>query len=100
MLIQVSGKKLAFLILMGCLALAALSAETFVFTRLDHDCAGVDCPVCLQIETAQNLLKGAGLAFVAASLADITLRANCMVKKPEFFIRGVTQVALRIKSNT
>jgi len=99
-MIMFPRKKLFLLILAALLALAALSAETFVFTHLDHDCVGADCPVCLQIEIAQNVLKGLGIAFVAASLAGFTLHINGKVRKASFFIRLFTPVALNIKSNT
>jgi len=38
--------------------LCAVLAGAFIFENPAHDCCGKDCPVCLQIEAAQRLLKG------------------------------------------
>jgi hypothetical protein len=84
-----------------CLALAALGAELFTATHLDHDCDGLDCQVCLQIESARNLLKGLGLAITAAFLAGFTVNAGHRIEKIFCrFIRPVTPVTLNVKSLT
>ncbi|GHV19963.1 hypothetical protein FACS189494_02780 [Spirochaetia bacterium] len=70
-MVQFSQKRLPLIVLTACLALAAVFAEGFVFTSLDHDCTGEHCSVCLQIEITQNLLEGLariGIFTVAACL--------------------------------
>jgi hypothetical protein len=100
-MITIPRNKIFIFSLTACLALAAISAETFVFTHIDHDCTGEDCPVCLQIEIARNALKCFALALIATPLAAYTACANQTIKKNAYyFIRLVTPVTLNIKSNT
>jgi len=64
------------LLILTALALAAVCAETFIFTHLGHDCCGEDCPVCAQIEAARRLLDG--LARLGAAALFAALCAACM----------------------
>ena len=40
-----------------CLSFSVFFSETTIYSNHDHDCIGEDCPICLQIETADNFLK-------------------------------------------
>jgi hypothetical protein len=100
-MVEFPRKRLLLIVLTACLALAALSAEIFVFTHLDHDCIGENCSVCLQIETAQSLLKGLGFVIIAASLAGLSSGANLIVKKVAYCSAYLTSpIILNVKSNT
>jgi hypothetical protein len=94
-------KRLLSIALAACLAFAALSAEIFTLTHIDHDCDGLDCPVCLQIDIAQNALKALALAFIAAVLAGFTLRAKFAAQQIyRYFTCLMTPITLHVKSNT
>jgi hypothetical protein len=94
-------KRLLLIVLAVCLALAALSAEVFVLTHIDHDCEGEECPVCAQIEIAQNALKALGLACIAAALAVFIPDADLFVKQARRFFTGLaTPITLHVKSTT
>jgi hypothetical protein len=79
---------------------AAVFAEVFVFTNLDHDHTGEHCSVCLQIKIT-HLLEGLGricfFAFAAGLIPQtsvITKRCLCFSIVPE------TLVELKIKYNS
>jgi hypothetical protein len=93
-----SQKRLPLMVITACLALAAVSAEVFVFTRLNHDCTGEHCPVCLQLEIAQNLLEGLGriglfvlaACFIPLVLVTVRCRLSIAIVPP-------TLVGLKVK---
>ena len=95
-------KKVRLVVLLAFLALAAVFAEAFVFTALDHDCIGEYCPICPQIEMAQRLLDGLGrigaIGLVAAFAAACASPAakNPGLQRPA----SLTLVSLKIKYNS
>ncbi|MDR1933550.1 MAG: hypothetical protein LBQ57_12105 [Spirochaetales bacterium] len=96
-----SRKRLFLVILAACFAFAAISAEVFILTHIEHPCCGEECPVCLQIEIAQDALKGLGLAGAAVFGLVFTLNINRITEKLRpCFICLPTPVALNVKSNT
>jgi hypothetical protein len=79
---------------------AAVCAEVFVFTNLDHAHTGEHCSVCLQIKTA-GLLKGAGcICFFA--LAACLIPQTFVIAKSRlcFSVVPETLVELKIKYNS
>jgi hypothetical protein len=80
-----SGKRLSLIVITACLALAAVSADVFVFTHLDHDCTGEDCAVCLQIEIAQNLIELMGRIGLFILVAGIFASALRLIRKSQVF---------------
>jgi hypothetical protein len=94
-------KRLIPLVLTASLLFAALSAEIFIFTHFDHDCCGLDCPVCLQIQTAQNILKELGLAFAAIFLIGFAFKPTLAAKRIHYYCGfPATPIFLNVKSNT
>jgi predicted transporter len=60
-------KEILLLVPAVCISFSAFFSETLVFSDHDHDCIGEGCPICLQIETADNFLntmKLAGIFFL------------------------------------
>jgi hypothetical protein len=97
----VSKKRLALIVLAACVALAAVFSEAFVFSHIDHDCIGEDCPVCLQIETALNLLEGLGLLSAITLFCVLKLYSRFVIKKiNSICIALMTPVTLKIKLNS
>jgi hypothetical protein len=95
------SRRLPLIVLTACLALAAVFAESFVFTHLDHDCIGEHCSVCLQIEIAQSLLQGLGrigLLALAACLVPQIFKA--IKSRLSFAVIPLTLVGLKIKYNS
>jgi hypothetical protein len=84
-----------------CLGLSALLAETFIADHLDHDCHGSDCPVCLQIEAARELLEALSRAGIALFIAAFAAHAGLRLKAPESSRRiQATLITLKIKFST
>jgi hypothetical protein len=77
-------KRPFLIILMACVAFTAVSVGAFVFTHLEHEHTGSDCPICLQIEIAQNLLKGLGLASLVMFFAGFGAAAKLIFAKTDF----------------
>ncbi|MDR3337436.1 MAG: hypothetical protein LBT16_09550 [Treponema sp.] len=99
-MVKFPQKRLFLIVLTSCLVLAALGAEIFILTHLDHDCDGPECPVCLQIETAQNVLKGLKLAFIAAVFIAFDKCTNTATKQIHRCFAGLpTPIALGVKLN-
>ena len=57
-------KKFRFMtgLLAVVLAFVMLSSIAYIAAESDHDCTGVDCAICHQINVCENLLKSIGLA--------------------------------------
>jgi hypothetical protein len=95
------SKGLLLIVLTACLALAAVFAESFIFTHLDHDCIGEHCSVCLQIEIAQGLLEGLGRIGLLALAACLIPRILVNTKsRLSFVVVPHTLVDLKIKYNS
>jgi hypothetical protein len=92
-------KKTARFVLTAALALAAVTAETFIFTHLGHDCCGEGCPVCARIEAAWRLLEGlsraAALVFAAALF--VKYARTPARHRAIFCAAALTPVALKTK---
>ena len=57
-------KKFRFMtgLLAVVLAFVMLSSVAYIAAESDHECTGVDCAICHQINVCENLLKSIGLA--------------------------------------
>ena len=72
-----------FRFLTGLLAVilffAMLSSIAYIAVESDHDCTGVDCAICHQINACENLLKSIGLAGSAAATTAAILYILCSI---------------------
>jgi hypothetical protein len=92
--------RLLIIILTAFLLPSAVFAEGFIFTHLDHDCIGDHCPVCLQIEIAQNLLKGLGRIGLFALAACLITQILVIIKSSLCFsVLPQTLVGLKVQYN-
>jgi hypothetical protein len=97
-MVRFPQKRPLFIVLAVCFVLAALTAEIFVFTHADHDCEGGACPVCLQMEIAQNILKG---LVLAAAWPCLAFHGGHKIKNLRRHVtRPFAPVVLNIKSTT
>ena len=66
-------KKFRFMtgLLAVVLAFVMLSSVAYIAAESDHECTGVDCAICHQINVCENLLKSIGLAGSAAAIFAI-----------------------------
>ena len=93
--------RLLLIVLTACLALAAVFAESFVFTHLAHDCTGEHCSICLQIKIAQNLLEGLGRIGLFALAACFILQIRISIKNWLcFYVFSQTLVGLKVQYNS
>jgi hypothetical protein len=82
--------------------LASLGSAEFIYSHLDHDCTGADCPVCLQIREAESFLRhlagsAAGL-FLAAAVA---FRVGwCLSRLFHAAILPFTEITSKVRLNT
>jgi hypothetical protein len=99
--LQSGSSKLPLIVLTVFLLLAAVFAEAFVFTHLDHDCTGNYCSICLQIKIAQNLLEGLGRFSLLALAVSLILQIFVIIKiRLSCFIVPQTLIALKVKYNS
>ncbi|GHT58015.1 hypothetical protein FACS1894109_11410 [Spirochaetia bacterium] len=95
------SRRLPLIVLTVFLALSAVFAEGFVFTHLDHDCTGNYCSVCLQIETARNLLEGLGRIGLFALAACLIPQILVIIKRRlSFSFFPQTLVGLKVQYNS
>ena len=89
-------KKFRFMtgLLAVVLAFVMLSSVAYIAAESDHECTGVDCAICHQINVCENLLKSIGLAGSAAAILYILCRIipSCIE-----VARTFTLVSLKVK---
>jgi hypothetical protein len=86
-------------ILLFCIAAAVLFSAAFIFSHLDHDCDGDECPVCLQIETAEMLLKGLGAAGLVLVVVSKFPGKRPLLIPRLFSFYPVTAITLKVQFN-
>lgn len=98
---RLSVKKVILLTLAFCIAFSLVFAEIHAVRCLNHNCILANCPICLQIEIANNFLKVLKMAGM------ILLFSGCML-----FFTGILQthpgpaayslspVALKVRFNS
>jgi hypothetical protein len=57
-------KKMLLLVPAVCISFSVFFSETLISAGHDHGCIGEGCPVCLQVEAADNFLKTMKLAGI------------------------------------
>jgi hypothetical protein len=90
-------KKFRFMtgLLAVVLAFVMLSSVAYIAAESDHDCTGVDCAICHQINVCENLLKSIGLAgSAAAAILYILCR---IIPSCTEVARTFTLVSLKVK---
>ena len=93
-------KKFRFMtgLLAVVLAFVMLSSVAYIAAESDHDCTGVDCAICHQINVCENLLKSIGLAGSAAATVAAFLYILCrIIPSCAEVARTFTLVSLKVK---
>ena len=64
-------KKFRFMtgLLAVALAFVMLSSAAYIAAESHHDCTGVDCAICHQLQACENLLRSMGLVGAAMASA-------------------------------
>jgi deoxyxylulose-5-phosphate synthase len=94
-------KRFCLVVLAALLALAAVCAEVFVFTNLEHEHTGAHCSTCIQIQIAQQILQGLRRVGFAAFCAVFAAYAGRQAKslEPDCAL-AQTPVALKVRYNS
>jgi hypothetical protein len=96
-----SQRKVLFLALAACIAFSVLFAESLIADEHDHDCIGEGCPICLQIETTNNLLRTLKLAGLFCFLFVCTVFLSLTFQKyTEITICVFSPIALKVRFNS
>ena len=95
-----SGHGLKKILLFSGLILALVFSTAFVYTHINHDCFGEDCPVCIQIQGAQHLLKQLGLIGAGLFIAFLGCPVFVLPKLPLPLVCPITAIALKVRLNT
>ena len=93
-------KKFRFMtgLLAVVLAFVMLSSVAYIAAESDHDCTGVDCPICHQINVCENLLKSIELAGSAAAAVAAILYILCrIIPSCTEVARTFTLVSFKVK---
>ena len=93
-------KKFRFMtgLLAVVLAFVMLSSVAYIAAESDHDCTGVDCAICHQINACENLLRGMGLADAAVVAAAAVGYVLCrIIPSCTEVARTFTLVSLKVK---
>ena len=79
-------------------AFVMLSSVAYIAAESDHDCTGVDCAICQQINVCDALLKSIGLAGSAAATVAAILYILCrIIPSCTEVVRTFTLVSLKVK---
>ncbi|MDR0553732.1 MAG: hypothetical protein LBG76_02885 [Treponema sp.] len=91
--------RIGLLLFIGMMAFFAFFAEIIIVSRLDHDCTGEPCPICLEIGNARALLEGIGRACAAVLAAGfaVSFRKALVRLFPPLCFFPLTPVALKVK---
>jgi len=84
-----------------CISFSIFFSETLICSGHDHDCTGEGCPICLQIETANNFLntmKLAGIYFLL--LACIVFFTYTLKSSARFNIYFLSLIGLKVRFNS
>ena len=93
-------KKFRFMtgLLAAALAFVVLSSAAYIAVESHHDCSGVDCAICHQLQVCENLLRSIGLTGAAVVAAAAVGYALCrVVRLCGETSRTFTLVALKVK---
>ena len=93
-------KKFRFMtgLLAVVLAFVMLSSVAYIAAESDHDCTGVDCAICHQINVCQNALKNLSLAVCAAVFAAALPYTLCRgISVCTDYAQSYTLVSLKVK---
>ena len=86
-----------FRFMTGLLAVV-LAFVAYIAAESDHDCTGVDCAICHQINVCENLLKSIGLAgSAAAAVAAILYILYRIILSCTEVARTFTLVSLKVR---
>ena len=89
---------LAAVLAVVMLSSAVYLAVAYIAAESDHDCTGVDCAICHQINVCENLLKSIGLAGSAAATVAAILYILCrIIPSCTEVARTFTLVSLKVK---
>ncbi len=94
-------REMLFLVPALFIGFSAFFSETTICSDHDHDCIGEGCPICLQIETADNFLntlKLAGIYFFLA--ACFVFFAFSPKRHAGFNIYFLSLVGLKVRFNS
>ena len=89
-----------FLALAMCIAFSVVFAENLAAGNSDHDCRGVDCPVCLVIKAEQNFLKTLKFTGFLLFAAFLTLFAPIFKRYTGLNPDPLSPVTLKVRFNS
>lgn len=77
---------------------AMLFSHFLILAEAEHDCAGEDCPVCLAISVAKQLLKGLSLLLlIAVSALLLPDRVAGRSRAAAHTLLSSTPISLKVK---
>jgi hypothetical protein len=84
-----------------CYILASLGSAGFIYSHLDHDCTGADCPVCVQIREAENFLRCPAGSAAGLCLAAAAFRAGGRLSRLiHTVIPPFSEITFKVRLNT
>jgi hypothetical protein len=94
-------RKMLFFTMVACILLSVVLIESLAADGHDHDCKGEGCPVCMQIETAQNFLKALKIAVLASFLAVfLAFTAQTYLKPADSTTNPFSPITLKVRFNS
>ena len=94
-------KRLLFIALAICIVFSVFFTENLAAGEHDHDCIGEGCPVCLQIEIANNFLKTLKTAGLVMFLTVLLMSpAQTLHKLSEIAPLSYSPIMLKVRFNS
>ena len=94
-------KSLLAAVILICFVAVVLLSSLFIVTHIDHECTGHDCPICHQIQIAENSLQQIGICLVVFFFSIVaTFRFRKMLCRNGYnIVLSVSPVSLKVRMN-
>jgi hypothetical protein len=94
-----AGKPFVLIVCL-CIAVTFVLSTWFINSHVDHDCIGDHCPICVQIQTTENLLKQINMSNI--SVPDVfsnLLLAFTLIYYINTYEKITNPITLKVKMN-
>ena len=92
--------KVLLLLLVLCVSFMVVFDDLLISAVIEHECIGVNCPICIKITVLKSLQKTIKVASVSFTLAALLIYfSNNKSKYFEFSFIKFTPIPLKVRIN-
>jgi hypothetical protein len=82
-----------------CILFLLLFSELFINTHREHNCTGIDCPICAEIQFAEVTIQQMGSAITAVFILFISaclIASAVSITNPIYILKTPVDMKVRI----